>query len=157
MKFSLSMPLRRIVGVEVLLHSFLTSELDGGECWNSRTPLNPLYRRLGGRLARLGVLFAEGKSSAAPTGLGVPGRPARSVVAMPTARLSKSVVYNVFCAYVNRVLFLDFFILEYGTDRLSRNVGKELRLGAARHPRREQISPNTVSRIRFVVFPSPSR
>jgi hypothetical protein len=38
------------------------------------------------------------------------------------------------------LLFLDFLILEDGTDTLSRNVGKGLRLDAELYPRGAQIS-----------------
>jgi hypothetical protein len=37
-------------------------------------------------------------------------------------------------------LFLSFLTLEYGTDTLSRNVGKGLPIYAALYPRRAQIS-----------------
>jgi hypothetical protein len=42
------------------------------------------------------------------------------------------------CAKLNT--FFDFLTLEDGTGRLSRNVGKELPLDAAQHPRIVQIS-----------------
>jgi len=41
--------------------------------------------------------------------------------------------------------FLEFLTLEDGADRLSRNVGKELPLYAAQHPRTAQI-PSTLRR-----------
>jgi hypothetical protein len=48
----------------------------------------------------------------------------------------------------SRVKKLDFLSLEDRTDRLSRNVGKDLPLYAAYYPRREQISKENVGCIK---------
>jgi hypothetical protein len=78
-KFSLSTPLRHIGGVEVWLHSFLTSELDGGEWLTSRP--RPLYPRkrtpvpIGGWVgptAALGVL--ENRNISCPYRDSIPGQ-----------------------------------------------------------------------------------
>ena len=68
-KFLLSTPRRHIRGVEVWLHSIVTSAVDGGEWFTSRfvrftpgkEPRYSLNRRLGGPKSRSGR-FEEGKN-----------------------------------------------------------------------------------------------
>jgi hypothetical protein len=55
----------------------------------------------------------------------------RDIISVPSSRVKES---------KKKVFFLDFFILEEGTDMLFRNVGTELQLYGASYPRRAKIS-----------------
>jgi hypothetical protein len=72
---------------------------------------------------------------------------------MPQAHLNQTSAIkmedDIICPILTAYNRLDWLNLENGTDRLSRNVGKELQLHGAQQPRSADISIQSVWKIGF--------